>query len=825
MHGDRAQLLAQVTGAQEQAKSQDEQKRAEVANNIQQIYGKTKTSVEARLTQLDTDVQQAFAKGADDAKKVFEDYVDSRMEAYKEERYSGVLGWGRWLKDKIAGMPSEVNVFYSQGRELYIARMDAVIDQVVGIVETGLAEAKAVVAQGRQEIQGYVASLPQSLQAVGQEAASGIQDQFNELEQSVDDKQNELIDTLAQQYNEKLQQVDADIEQRQAANQGLVQQAYNAVAGVIKKILQLKEMLVSALGRAGSVIMTIVNDPIGFLGNLVTGVKKGFTGFVSKIGTYLEQGLVKWLTGAIASAGIEMPDKFDLPGIFSLVMQVLGLTYGTIRGMAVKALGPKAVDGLEKTFDIFKVMATEGIAGLWSFVQDKIGDLKAMVMDQIRNLLIVKVIKAGIKWIIGLLNPAAAFIKACIAIYDIIHFIVTRGREIMDLVNAIIDSVVAIAKGNLSGAAKLVENALAKSVPVLIGFLASLLGLGGIGQKVRAIFETLRKPIKKAIGWVLKQAKKAARKIGGVLGFGKGKEGKGGKPGEKEGEDSASGAEAETGLQGEVKETFQIDGESHTLFAPLDGETKVEMASVRRKDIEIVIANALKADPPPTPQERGELETAMDLVKELEEKQGKIAKRKPDNTQRVASGEAGGAGKTKRGKPNIPDYKKALVILLEMIASTMSKVRLREKVGEKIHESNLVLQEITPGKDYLLDPKVDIRSTLYEGWWTGPELEYREEEIENNQKKHGLLKNQFICPECGTKYDSLDPIPELDHEKPVAEHWMEKGRLQTQDKRVNWYKDTDNLEVICRSCNRKKQSGGKEFRPIVGPDFRGPGEG
>ena len=51
--------------------------------------------------------------------------------------------------------------------------------------------------------------------------------------------------------------------------------------------------------------------------------------------------------------------------------------------------------------------------------------------------------------------------------------------------------------------------------------LASLLGLGGIGEKVRAIFETVRKPIKKAIGWVFNKAKKAARKLGRMLGFGK----------------------------------------------------------------------------------------------------------------------------------------------------------------------------------------------------------------------------------------------------------------------------------------------------------------
>jgi hypothetical protein len=57
-------------------------------------------------------------------------------------------------------------------------------------------------------------------------------------------------------------------------------------------------------------------------------------------------------------------------------------------------------------------------------------------------------------------NPASAFIKACKAIYDIIMFFVEHGKEILALVNAIIDSITAIAKGALGAAAAFVENSL-----------------------------------------------------------------------------------------------------------------------------------------------------------------------------------------------------------------------------------------------------------------------------------------------------------------------------------------------------------------------------
>ena len=53
-----------------------------------------------------------------------------------------------------------------------------------------------------------------------------------------------------------------------AANRGLVDKAIDAVAGVIKTIIQLKNMLLGVLAKAADVIGDIIADPIGFLGNL-----------------------------------------------------------------------------------------------------------------------------------------------------------------------------------------------------------------------------------------------------------------------------------------------------------------------------------------------------------------------------------------------------------------------------------------------------------------------------------------------------------------------------------------------------------------------------
>ena len=309
MHGERAGLLEQVTGAQVDTQGVDEQRRAEVASEIEAIYQRTKETVEARLNRLDEEVNQAFDQGAAAAQQAFEDYVKERMDAYKDERYSGPIGKGRWLSDKAFGMPDDVDAFYKEGRELYLRMMDGVLDNIASIVETGLNEAKAEIARGKQEVQDYVDSLPADLQEVGQQAAQDIQSKFDELERSVNDKQGELIDSLAQKYHENLAQVDARIEEMKAANRGLVDAAFDAIAGVINTIIELKNMLLNALLRAANAIGLIIQDPIGFLGNLVSGVMQGLQNFLNNLGTHLQQGLMDWLFRALGGAGIQMPES------------------------------------------------------------------------------------------------------------------------------------------------------------------------------------------------------------------------------------------------------------------------------------------------------------------------------------------------------------------------------------------------------------------------------------------------------------------------------------------------------------------------------------
>lgn len=521
MQSAKGAALASLVADKGKAKTKDEAKRAEVTTKISALFTATEADVKKILDGIDPKVEKAFEEGEATARSAFETYVAAKMSAYKKDRYGGWLGGLRWAKDKLLGMPAKVNEFYEAGRELYLKRMDGVISRVADIVGNDLTAAKKRIATGRAEIAAYVKSLPADLQKVGSEASAEIGERFSQLESDVDAKQESVVDTLATKYVEARKGLDERIEELQAENKGLVDKAIGAIKAVINTIRELVAMLKNVLARAAGVVGEIIKNPIGFLTNLIAGVKGGILKFKDTILDHLRKGLMSWLFGALAEAGVELPDTFDVKGIIKLLASIFGLTWANIRNRLVKQIGEKAVDAAEKGVEIFQVIATQGVSGLWQMLVEKLGDIKEMILEQVKDFVITKIITAGITWLIGLLNPAAAFIKACKLIYDVVMFFVSNASRIARFVNTVLDSVADIVRGNVGGVVNKINDVLGQMVPIIIGFLASVIGLGGIGAKIREIIQKLQKPVHKAIDSVIKTGLRLAGPlIRGIKGIG-----------------------------------------------------------------------------------------------------------------------------------------------------------------------------------------------------------------------------------------------------------------------------------------------------------------
>jgi outer membrane protein OmpA-like peptidoglycan-associated protein len=268
--------------------------------------------------------------------------------------------------------------------------------------------------------------------------------------------------------------------------------------------------VVAALKQGENTFRLIIEDPVGFFGNLLAAIGKGIKQFGSNIWKHIQGGLIGWMLGSLQGAGIEMPEKFDLQGVVSIVMQLLGLTYRQIRPILVKRLGENVVENLEKTFEFLRLFLTEGFAGVWRQFLEWVGDLKGIVIQAVTEWVVTKIVMVGLSKLATLWNPVGWAVEAVLAIYYTIMFFIERMEQILDFVEAVIQSINNIATGKLQQAADYVENAMARTIPVIISFCTSLIGLGGISSKIRGVIQKIQdkvhKAIDKMIEWIVKQA-------------------------------------------------------------------------------------------------------------------------------------------------------------------------------------------------------------------------------------------------------------------------------------------------------------------------------
>src|SRR5262249_17420049 len=158
--------------------------------------------------------------------------------------------------------------------------------------------------------------------------------------------------------------------------------------------------------------------------------------------------------------------------ILFLVLQILGLTYERMRAKAVKIIGERNVGLLEKIFALIKALITGGPQAMWEQMKEYLSDLKDVVISAIQDWLIGQIIKAAKIKGISLFNPVGAIIQAILMIYNTVMFFIERINQILELVESIINSVDKIARGDIGAAANWVEKSLARTIPVIIAFLA-----------------------------------------------------------------------------------------------------------------------------------------------------------------------------------------------------------------------------------------------------------------------------------------------------------------------------------------------------------------
>ena len=533
-------------------------------------------TIETEVSDAETQVEADFSQAEDDAQsEVDAGERDAEAERERQERESENQSWwdraAGWVADQFDKLTKFINDVFDAVRsavkgiidavkEAAIALIDAAVSAITSAIEAlGEALKAAVNALLAEHFPELAAALNEAIDSTVTAATEFVEAVGEGLKTAV----SALLDALAAG-------IDAILAAYQAAINTALAIARAALTGDWGELAKLiLEPILYALGiepaafyqmiaRAMEALDIIIDDPIGFLSNLIDTVVGGIRQFGGNIVTHLQAGIIGWLTGALGG-DIQIPQRFDLMGVLDLARQILGLTVDMIRRVAVRVLGEEAVERIEFVMGYVVELVTGGFSALWDKIMADLSTLKDLVLDGIKSFLMERIVMAAITWLASMFSPVGALVKLVMTIWNFMMFLKDQLARIIQVVQTVVNTMWEIATGVLQPAMDGVEGVLGRLLPIVIDLLARLLGLGNVAGRVREIIGDVRQRIEDALVNLINRVLSAF--TGGRMGGGNTPD-----------NNTPAG-------DGEIMAPIAVrgGGESHTLRIEDQGETVVPM--------------------------------------------------------------------------------------------------------------------------------------------------------------------------------------------------------------------------------------------------------
>ena len=519
IHDTRKAEFGNVNTSKEGTKSKDEIKRKEISDAIEKIYTDSEKSVNDKLLALEESVNVEFDSIMAVANGHFRDNVNAGL----DDEFT--WEWAAKRLDRSDYNRRVKKVFVRESDKYKQELSDALTPLTTKIADT-LNAIVAEIQKAKEAVIVFVNGLDPDLAKIGVESAKEVLLQFGTLEESVNEKQEALTNNLAKKYADGVAGLEAELKKILDSRKSWLEKALDAIVNAIMAIINLFGDLIKALKRAARYGSQIMKSPGKFFDTLSTGASQGFSNFKNNIGKHLLTTALEWVTGEMAETGIQIPAQFDFKGILSIILQILGITVENVTAIAKKVIEPKYVALLEKGVDlgikggdklltVFTIIKKEGIIGLWAFIKAEFNDLKEQLMEEAKSFIIAEIVEAAVKRLLSLLIPGLGFIMAIKTLIDFLRTLFANIGKIIQIIIGIIDTFGEAVAGNVSKVASLVEGVFVRLLGLAISFLASVLGLNGIGKKIRAIIQKkIKDPINAAITKMMQKLKGIMTKLG-----------------------------------------------------------------------------------------------------------------------------------------------------------------------------------------------------------------------------------------------------------------------------------------------------------------------
>ncbi|TVQ91372.1 MAG: hypothetical protein EA397_09950 [Deltaproteobacteria bacterium] len=520
-----AAARASIDEEKEATLAEQARARAEVEGEIRTERARTLAQIDAKVAESEARVNREFADAQRRAdQEVSKGEREAAAEKRKAERESENQSWWdrakSFVSDAISALSSVVSGIFDAVRSV----VNTIIEGVKALAETIIDAAVSFINQAidifgdllKGAIQGLVGSIFPGLadalcavidhtvdaaKAAVSAVAEGLKAGLNALLDGLQAGLNALLDIYEGVITGALALADAIVTGNWQEFLLMALEAALSLAGIDK------EDFYGFVGRAEETIQIVVDDPGAFVGNCIDALGTGFEQFQDNFTDHLQSGFVGWMTGQIGDSGLEMPDQFDLPGVLDLTLQVLGLTPDALRDKAVEHVGEEAVEAVEFVWGYIDAAIQGGLDGLWEHLKGHLSSLWDMVIGEIKSWLVEKIVMKAVTKIASMFSPVGAIVQAILTAWNMFTFVRDQIQEVWGVFTAIVDGVGDIVRGNISNAANMVEGALASSVPIAIDFLAKLLGLSGLGKRVKGIIEDVQAMVDNAIEAMIEKVK------------------------------------------------------------------------------------------------------------------------------------------------------------------------------------------------------------------------------------------------------------------------------------------------------------------------------
>ncbi|SMY06266.1 phage tail protein [Flavimaricola marinus] len=535
----------------------------------------TQTKISDRVAEDEAEISRKYTEAETKAEGELSE-AEAKAERKKAEAEAEAEDDSWWdaavdfVADQLAKLGDLIGEIFDAVRSAITTILDAVKDAAFALIDAAASFIQDAIALYGELLQLAVSTLigsvfPELAEALNEKIREGVrlaQEAVDVVAEGLKSAVAFIVDAYKNALLAVLAFVEGALNTLVAVMQAALTGDWSEVARLIlEPILDAlginKDDFYAFIGNALDAITKIIDDPIQFLTYLLQAVVEGFRKFGENFVDHLIAGIIGWLTGAFAGS-LTMPAQFDLMGVLDIARQILGLTLDMLRRIAVRILGEAAVERIE----FFLSYASELITGGWSALFDRIkqdlSGLFDMVMGQITTFLLERVVKAGIVWLAGLINPAGALLKVVMLIWDAIMWLKDNLGRMIAIVETIVQGMIDIANGNTEPASNAVEGVLARLLTPTIDLIARFIGLGNVAGRVQEIFQNIHQTIEDAVVKLIRAV--VARFTGGGGGSGTG--------GEDDGDAPATGD-----LMAPV--SFSGGGESHTLYTEEHGDNVI----------------------------------------------------------------------------------------------------------------------------------------------------------------------------------------------------------------------------------------------------------